>query len=442
MKSIFSTRRNKSPHTNEGAEKSEGSFFSKESKTPFFNSRNSTVVQTKLTIGQPGDKYEKEADTMADAVVTKSSKPAIQNKKISSIQRESLATPQEDEKLGTAEQRMEEDKLVQEKPEIQRMEEPEEEMLSKMDQPEEEKEGMISKMEGTKEEEEPLQTKSDTANATASAGLSQQLKSKSGTGQRLSKNTRAEMESSFGRDFSDVNIHTDADAVKMNKELGAQAFTHGKDVYFNSGKYNPDSTEGKRLLAHELTHTIQQGGIENGNIQPEIQRYGGCNSAENTIINSDHSTALSWLNGAIANLASYNGTTPANVQTALSTHFGGSDSRAFGYWVMTNLIYLRSVAWMAGYQCETTGKSFWACTAPSTLATTFWCVPGVDVRICPGYFTSSTTDRVSTLIHEWVHKYGCNFDLGYEHESGYSGNGTVTQLLNADSFANFVRDAH
>jgi hypothetical protein len=258
MKNIFSSRRNKSPHNNEEAEKSEAPFFSKEHKTPFFNSRNNTTVQTKLIIGQPGDKYEKEADAMADAVVNNSSKPDIQNKEISTIQRESLATPQEDEKLGTAEQRMEEDKLVQEKPEIQRVEEPEEEMLSKMDQPEEEKEGMISKMEGTEEEEKPLQTKSDTANATASAGLSQQIKSKSGKGRGLSKKSKTEMESSFGTDFSDVNIHTDQEAIKMNKELGAQAFTHGKDVYFNSGKYNPDSSEGKRLLAHELTHTVQQ----------------------------------------------------------------------------------------------------------------------------------------------------------------------------------------
>jgi hypothetical protein len=284
MKSIFSSRRNKSPHNNEEAEKQDAPFFAKENKTPFFNTSNGGVVQTKLTVGQPGDKYEKEADSMADAVVNKSSsKPAIQNKEISSIQRESLATPQEDEKLGTAEQRMEEDKLVQEKPEVQKMggEEEEEGMVSKMEgeeekegmvnklEGEEEEEGMISKMEGAEEEEETLQTKSNGSKATASPGLTQQIKGTSGKGKAMSKNTRAEMEASFGRDFSGVNIHTDQDAVKMNKELGAQAFTHGKDVYFNSGKYNPDSSDGKRLLAHELTHVIQQ----TKDIQPKIQAY-------------------------------------------------------------------------------------------------------------------------------------------------------------------------
>lgn len=270
MKSIFSSRRNKSPHNNEEVDKQKAPFFGKVNKTPFFNTSGGGAVQTKLKVGQPGDKYEKEADSMADAVVTGSAKPDIQNKEISSIQRESLATPQEDEKLGTAEQRVEEDKLVQEKPELQKMggEEEEEGMLSKMEG-EEEEEGMVSKMEGPEEEEEPLQTKSSGSTTTSSSGLTQQIKRKSGKGKTMSKNTRAEMEASFGRDFSGVNIHTDQDAVKMNKELGAQAFTHRKDVYFNSGKYNPGSSDGKRLLAHELTHVIQQ----TKDIQPKIQAY-------------------------------------------------------------------------------------------------------------------------------------------------------------------------
>ncbi|WP_103069653.1 eCIS core domain-containing protein [Aquimarina sediminis] len=256
MKSVFSSRRNKVPHNNEGKENKEAPFFSKEAKKPFFSVSNGGAVQTKLSIGQPGDKYEKEADSMADTVVNKTAKPDIQNKEISSIQRESLATPQEDEKLGTAEQRMEEDKLVQEKPEIQRMENPEEEMVSKMEGDEEKE--MINKMDEEQEDPKALQTKSDGTAQTASPKITQQLKSKSGKGNPLSKAMQTEMEASFGTDFSTVNIHTDQDAVDMNKELGAKAFTHGNDVYFNSGKYSPDTTEGKRLLAHELTHVVQQ----------------------------------------------------------------------------------------------------------------------------------------------------------------------------------------
>ncbi len=66
------------------------------------------------------------------------------------------------------------------------------------------------------------------------------------------------MESRFGTDFSGVKIHTGHTAVQMNQELNAQAFTSGNDIYFNEGKYAPGSESGKHLLAHELTHTLQQ----------------------------------------------------------------------------------------------------------------------------------------------------------------------------------------
>ena len=76
------------------------------------------------------------------------------------------------------------------------------------------------------------------------------------------------MEASFGVDFSGVNIHTGQDAMAMNKAFNALAFTHGQDIYFNSGKFSPDSTAGKHLLAHELTHVVQQ----NRQVQKKIQR--------------------------------------------------------------------------------------------------------------------------------------------------------------------------
>ena len=66
------------------------------------------------------------------------------------------------------------------------------------------------------------------------------------------------MEGSFETDFSGVRVHTDQEAAQMNQDLSAQAFTHGSDVYFNEGKFNPESGGGKHLLAHELTHVVQQ----------------------------------------------------------------------------------------------------------------------------------------------------------------------------------------
>jgi hypothetical protein len=66
------------------------------------------------------------------------------------------------------------------------------------------------------------------------------------------------MESRFGADFSNVRVHTDSDTAQMAKDLNAAAFTHGRDIYFAEGKYNPSMNSGQKLLAHELTHVLQQ----------------------------------------------------------------------------------------------------------------------------------------------------------------------------------------
>ena len=87
------------------------------------------------------------------------------------------------------------------------------------------------------------------------------------SGQSLDNNTRAEMEGKMGADLGDVKIHTDANAHQMSEGINAKAFTHGHDIYFKSGNYNPTSTEGKSLLAHELTHTLQQRGSAGRRVQ-------------------------------------------------------------------------------------------------------------------------------------------------------------------------------
>jgi hypothetical protein len=93
---------------------------------------------------------------------------------------------------------------------------------------------------------------------TASESVTNQINSSRGGGNRMSENTLNFMESRFNTGFSGVKIHTDSNAVQMSRELNAQAFTVGNDIYFNEGKYSPESASGKHLLAHELTHTVQQ----------------------------------------------------------------------------------------------------------------------------------------------------------------------------------------
>jgi hypothetical protein len=79
------------------------------------------------------------------------------------------------------------------------------------------------------------------------------------SGAPLSSPLRAHMENRFGADFSAVRLHTGSDAAHMSDAINAQAFTHGQHIYFSSGAYQPASQDGQRLLAHELAHTVQQG---------------------------------------------------------------------------------------------------------------------------------------------------------------------------------------
>jgi hypothetical protein len=85
------------------------------------------------------------------------------------------------------------------------------------------------------------------------------LSSTKGKGSQLPDGTRSFMEQRFQADFSQVRVHTGNEAGSLSKSIRAQAFTHGNDIYFNTGKYSPHTPGGSLLLAHELTHTIQQG---------------------------------------------------------------------------------------------------------------------------------------------------------------------------------------
>lgn len=91
------------------------------------------------------------------------------------------------------------------------------------------------------------------------AGFESRLHTNKSGGSPMPDPVREEMEAGFGADFSGVRLHTDTEAVGMNKQLLARAFTHGNDIYFNEGQYRPEAKEGKHLLAHELTHVVQQG---------------------------------------------------------------------------------------------------------------------------------------------------------------------------------------
>ncbi len=224
--------------------------------------------QAKLSVGKPGDRYENEADSVADKVLNRidagynsagspffSGNNFIQEKPLAETVSPMIQKQSDEEEFQTG---------LSDKPELDEME------LSGQSLDEEQlpesvgesfyEEELSDMGNDEAEEEEVIQAKaSGSSSVSYSPGIN--VKQQAGTGRRLDSKTRSEMEAGFGADFGDVNIHTGADAAQLNKDFGAQAITYGRDIFFNEGKYNPESKEGKHLLAHELTHTIQQKGM-------------------------------------------------------------------------------------------------------------------------------------------------------------------------------------
>lgn len=93
-----------------------------------------------------------------------------------------------------------------------------------------------------------------------SSQMEGRLNSMQGGGQVMSDGLRNMMERGFNRDFSQVRLHTDSEAASLSSSINAKAFTHGNDIYFNQGQFSPNTSEGQKLMAHELTHVVQGGG--------------------------------------------------------------------------------------------------------------------------------------------------------------------------------------
>ena len=194
-------------------------------------SGSGAVVQPKLKIGPADDAFEREADRVADHVV---SDRAPDNQAAHGGLAKDI-TP-----------------LVQRQP----MEEEEEELQAKR----ESGDTPLLQRQAAEEEEEELQAKPEgAAPAEPTADAANRLSSMRGRGEPLSDELRAYFEPRFGRDFSAVRVHRDGNADRLAGDLGARAFTAGADVVFRGGAYRPQSREGRRLFAHELAHVVQQG---------------------------------------------------------------------------------------------------------------------------------------------------------------------------------------
>lgn len=196
-------------HTNKGNIETQHDVGTKKQHKAFF--------QPKLTVNQPNDVNEQEADHMADKVMRITDSPSNQNTffktAANAVQRKCQACE-------------EEDKFVHRK-------------------------------------------ESNSDSTRSNHDLDNYVSSLHSSGQSLPASSRQFFEPKFGHDFSNVKIHTDSVAAKSAQSINALAYTSGNNIVFNSGQYSPESDSGKRLMAHELTHVIQQ-----NNGDKTIRRFG------------------------------------------------------------------------------------------------------------------------------------------------------------------------
>lgn len=177
------------------------------------------VIQAKLTVNQPGDRFEQEADRVAREVMRGPDRLLASGPP--SIQRQ-CARCQAEERHFDVEEKHEDDKTIHRK----------------------EAEGLSPQPEG-------------------------KIRQVLNEGSPLPQLARRFFEGRFGRDFSQVRIHTGTRAAESARSLNAKAYTHGHNIVFGSGEFAPQTTAGRTLLAHELTHTVQQGAAPEA---PVIQR--------------------------------------------------------------------------------------------------------------------------------------------------------------------------
>lgn len=176
---------------------------------------------------------------------------------LTTIQAEGLADDEEMQAEGAEEEELQ---AEGEEEELQMEGAEEEEIQAEGEEEELQAEGEEEELQAEGEEEEAVQM----AGAAGvlqrrAAGVSSRLRAARGGGSALDGPTLQRMDSSFGQSFDHVRVHTDAGADGMARDLNAKAFTNGSDVFFRAGQYAPGTAAGDHLIAHELTHVVQQG---------------------------------------------------------------------------------------------------------------------------------------------------------------------------------------
>lgn len=257
-------------------------------------------------------------------------------------------------------------------------------------------------------------------------------------GDPLDATTQQFFEPRFRHDFNDVRVHTGAAAEAAASGIGALAFTTGKDIVFGAGQFSPDTEQGKRLIAHELTHVVQQSTAAS---PLGVQRYAtsDCDPAQATLIATAVTTAQTNLRTARTALAG----TPlgTDVENALWLYFRDSTA-ATATAVNDSLGRILSAVDQLTYECESDcDERMLGYTRLGTM------LLGVgNIHLCLNNLDNDAAKVANTMIHELAHYALLATDsAGYfeddcrESETTVAA-GTSSRLGTADSYSCFVKN--
>lgn len=335
-------------------------------------------VQAKLSVSQPSDPYEQEADRVADQVM-RMPEPMVQRKCAAC--------------MGGA---------------------------GPCPQCEGEKNGLVHR-------------KADSAfAASAPSSDAASLISSLGPGRPLDPATRSFFEPRFGSDFRGVRIHDGQSAAESAKSLGARAYALGHNVVFGANQYAPESGEGRNLLAHEFTHVVQQSAAGTPLVIQRSISFDNCSGSEDVITKS-HDFTMKMVSDVAAKLKKYDGSNPPEVKKSLDDNMHDS-STELANGLAKKLPWLAEQASDTQYECNPSGKA---------RAWSMFCVPFTDIELHPAWFADKEiAARARTMLHEWLHRYACKFDLAYHHQQDEFAKLSKAQAkTNADSIAWFVYEA-
>jgi Domain of unknown function (DUF4157)/Lysine-specific metallo-endopeptidase len=258
--------------------------------------------------------------------------------------------------------------------------------------------------------------------------------------------TRAWMEPRFGADFGRVRIHTGTSAATRAANVSAQAYTVGEHVVFGAGQYQPGNEPGRRLLAHELAHVVQQRSGKAGGTLLRKSSFKSCTGNQPAQLDATVAAAQTALSRAARVVAGAYGR-PAHVTAAnrqlLLDHFHttskGDMKDILGTYVSIETAFRKSLSFKCESKCPTTPTSQTCGYAYNHQ----WFGGSGPIHICfdtsgCDFATTPAPNQTALVIHEAAHRHAGIDDKAYRWEPAYPRLSAKQAKDNADSYAWFA----